>query len=362
MPCLTIFWAQRNTIWEKPASRNGQTLSSSCGYSWSNRGKNLMSLKRCLLCARSAGLCGGCGGDCPADSAGFEPFEHPSVCIPAGNGGLAAGMIYGTALLGNPFHIELISVEHPLEQLRAILLGLLQDLEELCGVKMPCALEETVSPARRIPLWRLGKGRTGAGAVHPSLLHSWRASLWKRCTPAKRCMGSATWQNRDISRQVLVIFIRADWVRCLASTPKRDKDMILPSGGRRVCVKISEFSPCGAGCSSHSTVQAGKPEQEKHGKNIYIKTGRHDLAWHWAATRSESWNFLLADAKEKGVDVVFYRRRCAVQPRHADRSLCFPLGNAGGTGPQKARRACRRQPNPQQDFRGRGLLCGHRFL
>lgn len=68
-----------------------------------------------------------------------------SVCIPAGNGGLAAGMIYGTALLGNPFHIELISVEHPLEQLRAILLGFLQDLEELCGVKMPCALEETVT-------------------------------------------------------------------------------------------------------------------------------------------------------------------------------------------------------------------------
>ena len=82
-----------------------------------------------------------------------------SVCIPAGNGGLAAGMIYGTALLGNPFHIELISVEHPLEQLRAILLGFLQDA---------VYTGRNGHPARRIPLWRLGKGRTGAGAVHPS--------------------------------------------------------------------------------------------------------------------------------------------------------------------------------------------------
>ena len=100
---------------------------------------------------------------CPADSAGFEPFEHPKCsCIPAGNGGLAAGMIYGTALLGNPFHIELISVEHPLEQLRAILLGFLQDVEELCGVKMPCALEETVT-------LRGGYRFGGWGKVEPEL-------------------------------------------------------------------------------------------------------------------------------------------------------------------------------------------------
>ena len=97
------------------------------------------------------------------------------------------------------------------------------------------------------------------------------------------------------------------------------------------------------------------------GKNIYIK--RDDMIGvALGGNKVRKLEFLLADAKEKGVDVVFYRRRCAVQPRHADRSLCFPSGNAGGAGPQKARRACRRQPNPKQDFRGRGLLCGHRFL
>ena len=89
------------------------------------------------------------------------------------------------------------------------------------------------------------------------------------------------------------------------------------------------------------------------GKNIYIK--RDDMIGvALGGNKVRKLEFLLARR--------LYRRRCAVQPRHADRSLCFPLGNAGGAGPQKARRACRRQPNPQQDFRGRGLLCGHRFL
>ena len=49
-----------------------------------------------------------------------------NVCIPGGNGGLAAGFIYGTALLGNPFHVELISVEHEVEPLREIINGFLK--------------------------------------------------------------------------------------------------------------------------------------------------------------------------------------------------------------------------------------------
>ena len=68
-----------------------------------------------------------------------------SVCIPGGNGGLAAGFIYGTALLGNPFHVELISVEHEIVPLRGIIEGFLKDLEELCGVPIPCSLDETAT-------------------------------------------------------------------------------------------------------------------------------------------------------------------------------------------------------------------------
>lgn len=84
-----------------------------------------------------------------------------SVCIPAGNGGLAAGMIYGTALLGNPFHIELISVEHPLEQLRAILLG-------FAGFGGAVRCQDAVCAGRTVTLhggYRFG----GWGKVEPEL-------------------------------------------------------------------------------------------------------------------------------------------------------------------------------------------------
>jgi 1-aminocyclopropane-1-carboxylate deaminase/D-cysteine desulfhydrase/L-cysteate sulfo-lyase len=68
-----------------------------------------------------------------------------NVCVPVGNGGLAAGFVYGTALLGNPFHVELISVEHEMDAMRKNILELLDGLEVLCGVKMPCGPEETAT-------------------------------------------------------------------------------------------------------------------------------------------------------------------------------------------------------------------------
>ncbi len=68
-----------------------------------------------------------------------------TVCVPVGNGGLAAGLVYGTALLGRPFRLELISVEHELAPMRRNLLALLADLERLCGVRMPYTLEETAA-------------------------------------------------------------------------------------------------------------------------------------------------------------------------------------------------------------------------
>ena len=85
-----------------------------------------------------------------------------NICVPGGNGGLAAGFIYGTALLGNPFHVELISVEHEREPLRAIILGFLKDLEALCGVPMPCTLEETATLHEQ---YRFG----GWGVIDPAV-------------------------------------------------------------------------------------------------------------------------------------------------------------------------------------------------
>lgn len=68
-----------------------------------------------------------------------------SVCVPVGNGGLAAGFVYGTSLLGDPFHVELISVEYEQDTMRKNILELLNGLEALCGIKMPCSLEETAT-------------------------------------------------------------------------------------------------------------------------------------------------------------------------------------------------------------------------
>lgn len=85
-----------------------------------------------------------------------------NICVPGGNGGLAAGFIYGTALLGNPFHVELISVEHTVETLRGIIEGFLRELEDLCGVSMPCSMEETAT------LW--GEYRFGGwGIIAPEV-------------------------------------------------------------------------------------------------------------------------------------------------------------------------------------------------
>ena len=67
----------------------------------------------------------------------------PSLTIfaPAGNGGVAAGLIYGNALMGSPFEIVVMSVEHPRDRLEACLRDLIAQLEALTGLKAPAPLE-----------------------------------------------------------------------------------------------------------------------------------------------------------------------------------------------------------------------------
>lgn len=84
-----------------------------------------------------------------------ERLNIKNVCVPGGNGGLAAGIVFGTALLGNPYHIDLITVEHTQEALEAIMRNFIYGLEMLTGVKMPCPLEEvmTIHSAYRFGGW-----------------------------------------------------------------------------------------------------------------------------------------------------------------------------------------------------------------
>lgn len=53
--------------------------------------------------------------------------------VPGGNGGLAAGTIFCTALLQAPFHIHVITVEHEVPVLKEILERFLREIGELTG-------------------------------------------------------------------------------------------------------------------------------------------------------------------------------------------------------------------------------------
>jgi 1-aminocyclopropane-1-carboxylate deaminase/D-cysteine desulfhydrase-like pyridoxal-dependent ACC family enzyme len=64
---------------------------------------------------------------------GAYPFTD--IFVPGGNGGLAAGVILGNFLCGNPYHIHVITVEHTLENLHAILLCLLKEISSILGIK-----------------------------------------------------------------------------------------------------------------------------------------------------------------------------------------------------------------------------------
>jgi len=54
-------------------------------------------------------------------------------------------LIFGTALLGIPFHVNVISVEHPKDKLQGIITDFLKEIEELMGIPMDCFPEEAMT-------------------------------------------------------------------------------------------------------------------------------------------------------------------------------------------------------------------------
>lgn len=65
------------------------------------------------------------------------------VFMPAGNGGTVAGLIIGANLLNMPFHVHAISVEYPKADLVKIIADFAKEVEELLGIKLPHAIEES---------------------------------------------------------------------------------------------------------------------------------------------------------------------------------------------------------------------------
>lgn len=96
--------------------------------------------------------------------------ERPitDLFVPGGNGGLAAGVVFGTALLGAPFHVHVITVENPAEELEGILNGLFQGMTELTGLqpKIPVQRAMTVHGDYRGGGWGISTAQSDGMVEH----------------------------------------------------------------------------------------------------------------------------------------------------------------------------------------------------
>ena len=65
--------------------------------------------------------------------------------VPGGNGGLASGVVFGVALLGAPFHVHVITVEHEKEELEQIIRTLIAGMEVRLGYSAPVPIEQVMT-------------------------------------------------------------------------------------------------------------------------------------------------------------------------------------------------------------------------
>jgi len=67
------------------------------------------------------------------------------VFMPAGHGGTVAGLIVGAGLLDIPFHVHVISVEHPKHELVKIINNLIKEIEELLDLKITYPIDQVMT-------------------------------------------------------------------------------------------------------------------------------------------------------------------------------------------------------------------------
>ena len=69
-------------------------------------------------------------------------IRHMTIFAPGGNGGVAAGLIYGNQLMGQPFRIVIVSVEDDRETLTAHIRSTISEAEEITGLPMDVSVEQ----------------------------------------------------------------------------------------------------------------------------------------------------------------------------------------------------------------------------
>lgn len=70
-------------------------------------------------------------------------IQQMTIFAPGGNGGVAAGLIYGNALMGSPFRIVIVSVEDERDTLKGHIQATIRETETITGIPMCTPLEET---------------------------------------------------------------------------------------------------------------------------------------------------------------------------------------------------------------------------
>lgn len=74
-----------------------------------------------------------------------ESAPITDLFVPGGNGGLAAGIVFGTALLNHPFNVHVITVEHTGEKLEQIIDSLTKGMEQYLGISLPVPVQSVMT-------------------------------------------------------------------------------------------------------------------------------------------------------------------------------------------------------------------------
>lgn len=75
----------------------------------------------------------------------YEKHPVSDVFVPGGNGGIAAGVVFGAALLEKPFRVHVISVEHTKQELERIIHSMLPEMESYLGCKATIGIDDVMT-------------------------------------------------------------------------------------------------------------------------------------------------------------------------------------------------------------------------
>lgn len=71
-----------------------------------------------------------------------QEISDMTIFAPGGNGGVAAGLVYGNTLMGNPFHIVIVSVEDEKSVLESHIQTTVHEAEEITGIPCPTPINQ----------------------------------------------------------------------------------------------------------------------------------------------------------------------------------------------------------------------------